>query len=166
MKSISFTGHRKLSKDTATLSHQLYQRLEEEIQNGATSFNFGGARGWDTLSAAVALKLREDYPHIKLNLILPCSNEEQTEKWSEEEKAEFHRILDLADRVEYTSEHYYNGCMKKRNARLVELADCCYCYWDGRQRSGTGQTVRMAMKKNIIIVNLYEDQTLAPMNSK
>lgn len=155
MKSISFTGHRKLSENTEILSKRLYKRLKEEILNGATDFNIGGAVGFDCLSATVVLKLREDYPHIKLNLILPCSNEEQTANWSEEEKAEFYRILKLADSVEYTSEHYYNGCMKKRNARLVELADCCLCYWDGRQRSGTGQTVRMATKKNITVVNVY-----------
>ena len=100
-------------------------------------------------------ELRGIYPHIRLHLILPCSNEEQTEKWSEEERAEFYRILKLSDTTEYTSEHYYDGCMKKRNARLIELADCCFCYWDGRQRSGTGQTVRMAIKKNIEVVNFY-----------
>lgn len=159
MSSISFTGHRKLPEDISALTQRLYDRLEEEIQNGATDFNTGGAVGFDSEAASVVLKLREIYPYIKLHLILPCSNEEQTEKWSDAEKAEFNRILNLADSVEYTSEHHYDGCMKKRNARLVELADCCYCYWDGRQRSGTGQTVRMAIKKNIMIVNLYENQS-------
>ena len=155
MRSISFTGHRKLSEDASLLTQRLYQRLKEEIQNGATNFNTGGALGFDSIAAAVILKLREVYPQIRLNLILPCSNEEQTEKWSEKEKQEFYRILALADTVEYTSEHYYNGCMKKRNLRLVELADICFCYWNGGQRSGTAQTVRMAQRKNIMVVNLY-----------
>ena len=156
MSSISFTGHRKLSEDTAVLSQRLYKKLEEEINKGITDFNAGGAIGFDCISAAVVLKLRDVYPHIKLNLILPCSNKEQIEKWTDNEKTEFYRILKLADSVEYTSEHYYDGCMKKRNARLVELADCCFCYWDGRQRSGTGQTVRMAQRKHILIVNFFE----------
>ena len=155
MKSISFTGHRRLSEDAALLSQRLYQRLEKEIQNGVTDFNTGGALGFDTIAAAVVLKLRELYPHIRLNLILPCSNEEQTAKWLEKERAEFYRILKLANSIEYTSEHYYNGCMKKRNARLVELADCCFCYWDGGERSGTAQTIRMAQRKKIMIVNFY-----------
>ena len=155
MSSISFTGHRKLSCDTAELSQKLYRRLEEEIQNEATDFNAGGAAGFDCLSSAVVLKLQEKYPHIRLHLILPCSNEEQTKKMTEEEKVEFYRILNFADEVEYVSEHYYDGCMKKRNTRLIELADCCFCYWDGRKRSGIGQTVRMAQKKGIIIINLF-----------
>lgn len=37
------------------------------------------------------------YPQVKLHLILPCSNAEQTEKWTAEQKKEFHRILSLAD---------------------------------------------------------------------
>ena len=155
MKSISFTGHRKLSDDNIVLSQRLYNRLEIEIQNGATDFNAGGAVGFDCISALVVLKLREVYPHIKLHLILPCSNEEQTANWSEKEKTEFYRILKLADSVEYTSKHYHKNCMKVRNARLVEVADCCFCYWDGRQHSGTAQTVRMDQRKKIMIVNFF-----------
>ncbi|MCM1315815.1 MAG: DUF1273 domain-containing protein [Alistipes senegalensis] len=159
MKSISFTGHRRLTENKAAISDRLYKKLEEEIQNGATDFNTGGAVGFDCISAAVILKLREIYPHIKLNLILPCSNDEQTKYWTHEEKVEFYRILSLANTVEYTSEHFYTGCMKIRNARLVELADCCFCYWNtNKQKSGTGQTVRMAMKKKIKIVNLFNEQ--------
>lgn len=59
------------------------------------------------------------------------------------------------------SERYYDGCMKGRNARLVELATvCCICYWNvNDKRSGTGQTVRMAQKKGIEIINLNDEKT-------
>lgn len=40
---------------------------------------------------------RKGNPQVKLHLILPCSNAEQTEKWTAEQKKEFHRILSLAD---------------------------------------------------------------------
>ena len=48
--------------------------------------------------------------------------------------------------------------MKARNARLFELAsDYCICYWNPKGfRSGTGQTVRMAQKKGIEVINLFE----------
>ena len=63
-------------------------------------------------------------------------------------KVEFYCILSLADKIEYTSEHYFKGCMKLRNARLVEYADICFCYLNfKRQISGTAQTVRMAQKR-------------------
>ena len=46
--------------------------------------------------------------------------------------------------------------MKERNQKLVDLADTlCICYWnENDNRSGTGQTVRMAEKKGLIIKNL------------
>ena len=79
-------------------------------------------------------------------------------KWTEEQKAELEKLLGLADSVEYVSDRYYNGCMKDRNARLVELATvCCISYWNPNNfRSGTGQTVRMAQKKGIRVINLFE----------
>lgn len=70
-----------------------------------------------------------------------------------EQLADYDRILLMADSTEYISEKYYYGCMKARNARLVELADCCVCYYDNKKSaSGTGQTVRMAERKNICII--------------
>ena len=156
-KSACFTGHRSFTGDTENLDTRLYDILERAIiKKNAADFYTGDAVGWDELAAQTVLKLREVYPQIKLHLILPCSNEEQTAKWTKGQKAEFYRILNLADTIEYTSEHYYHDCMKVRNARLVELADFCFCFWDTtRQKSGTAQTVRMAQKKKIMIVNFF-----------
>ena len=68
------------------------------------------------------------------------------------------KLVGLADSVDYVSDRYYKGCMKERNARLVEFAaDCCISYWNPQDfRSGTGQTVRMAQKKEIEVINLLE----------
>lgn len=156
-KSACFTGHRNFTGNTKNLDTRLYDILERAItKKNVADFYTGGAVGWDELAARTVLKLREIYPHIKLHLILPCSNEEQTAKWTKEQKTEFYRILALTDTVEYISEHYYNGCMKIRNARLVELADFCFCFWDtNRQKSGTAQTVRMAQRKKIMIINFF-----------
>lgn len=158
MKSACFTGHRMLSGNITELDERLYNILERGIKKlGLTDFYAGGAVGWDTLSAKTVLKLREVYPFVKLHLILPCSNDEQTAKWTQMQKNDFRLILSFADIVEYTSKHYYNGCMKVRNARLVECAtDCCFCFWNPHnKRSGTAQTVRLAYQNHIMIVNFF-----------
>ena len=156
MSSVSFTGHRILPENKSELSTCLYEKSEEAIISGVTNFYFGGAYGWDQFSFLVMLKLREKYPQISLNLVLPCSNEDQTANWKEKDKAEFYRILSLADKIEYTSDHYFKNCMKMRNARLVEYADRCLCYLNPkRQRNGTAQTVRMAQNKDIPIFNFW-----------
>lgn len=154
-KNICFTGHRNV-KETADLKNALIKQLVKLINEGATNFYAGGAVGWDTLCESVVIELRERFPHIKLHLILPCPAEEQTEKWREDDKAEFRRLLLASDTVEICSEHYFDGCMKLRNQRLVNLADVCVCYYNGKQRSGTGQTVRMAERLGKEIINLID----------
>lgn len=156
MSSICFTGHRNIKK-SAELKQRIWNAIENSIKNGITDFYAGGAPGFDTICAQTVLQLRNSYPQIKLHLILPCSEEEQTAKWDSDQKSIYYDILGKADSIERLSENYYNGCMKVRNARLVELADCCICYYDVKKRaSGTGQTVRMAQKKGIGIINLAE----------
>lgn len=155
MKSVCFTGHRHII-NKEKLQNRLTATIEQLISDGVTDFYAGGAIGFDTLAANTVLLLREKYPHIKLHLILPCCKSDQTAKWTAEQIAEYDKILSAADSTEYICEKYYYGCMKTRNARLVELADCCVCYYDSKNSaSGTGQTVRMAERKKIHITNLF-----------
>ena len=155
MKNISFSGHRHIREDD-TLVIKLEEFLCNLIENGATDFYSGGAIGWDTLCAQTVLKLRNTYPDIRLHLILPCCEEEQTLSWNRTQKEAYRNILSAADSVELVSDNYYDGCMKERNRRLVESADCCVCYYNKkRSASGTGQTVRMALERNIMIFNFF-----------
>ena len=155
MKSVCFTGHRNI-KVNFTLIRQLYKNIIMLIDDGYTDFYAGGALGWDMLCERVILKLKKKYPHIKLHLILPCKGEFQTLKWKEKDVLTYQKILDSADSVEFLSENYFDGCMKKRNKRLIELSDCCLCFYNSKKyNSGTGQTVRMAEQKGIMIINLH-----------
>jgi len=154
MKSACFTGHRNLDCDLEDLKSRLYNALERAIVNaGITDFYNGGAIGWDILTAQTVLQLCEKYHQVKLHMILPCSPENQSYKWTPEQKKEYFSILEQADSIEQISERYFDGCMKQRNARLIELSDCCFCYWNGNMKSGTVQTIRMAQRKRIMIVN-------------
>ena len=152
MKSVCFTGHRRISQ-TEELKTRLRLTLISFIENGCTDFYAGGALGWDTLCEETVIALREEYPQIKLHLVLPCSPAEQTAKWSSPQRVRFQNILTAADDVQYTAEHYSASCMKRRNERLVELSECCICYCTDFQ-SGTGQTVRIAERNGIKIYNL------------
>lgn len=158
--SACFTGHRKITEDREKLSERLYALLESLVtEQRITDFYTGGAIGFDTLAALTVLRLRESYPHIRLHLVLPCPFEEQSAGWTDTQKEEYRYIASLADTKELTSEHYNKDAMKVRNVRLVELADeYCICCWNVNNfRSGTGQTVRMAERKGIKILNLFEN---------
>ena len=156
-KSACFTGHREISENPKKLSARLYDVLDKLIsEENITDFYAGGANGFDTIAAINVLKLKSKYPEVRLHLVLPCSNEEQTKNWTPTQKYYFKAVLGRADSVEYTSERYYQGCMGKRNARLVEKAsDYCICYLDPEHKSGTAQTVNMSQKKGLTIINVF-----------
>ncbi len=118
-----------------------------------TDFYDGGAVGLDMLCAETVIELKAEYPNIKLHLLLPCPPGEHAKRWNKSQVAKYNEILQAADSVTVLSEHYTEDCMKLRNKRLVELADCCVCYCTN-PRSGTGQTVRMAREKGIDVINL------------
>lgn len=154
MKSVCFTGHRKITV-TESLKARLISRILLLVNDGFYDFYAGGALGWDMLCEKAVTEVRESRPEVRLHLVLPCPADEQTAKWNKSQKEDYQKILEAADDVQIISEHYTESCMKKRNARLIDLADCCVCYCKV-SRSGTGQTVRMAEKKGIIIFNLAE----------
>ncbi len=156
MKSCCFTGHRALYY-TDNLDYRLRETIIYLIKQGVTEFYAGGAIGWDTLCAEMVINIRDNgYPDIHLNLILPCKEKEQTAKWDSEAKRRFRQVYESADNIEILSENYHRDCMKNRNQRMVDLSDWCVCYCDERKSmGGTAQTVRMAQKKGIKIINLY-----------
>ena len=151
---VSFTGHRNADP---SIRAALYDTIKRLAEDGADTFCAGGAAGFDTFAAEEVLRVKEEYPRIKLRLVLPCSPKEQTHSFSREMKEAYVRVMRGADDTEYVSEYYTKSCMKERNQRLVDLADICVCWYDSENHphSGTGQTVRMAEKKGIEVINLF-----------
>ena len=125
----------------------------EAIEQGYRYFGCGGALGFDTLAAQTVLRLREIYPEIRLILVLPCRD--QTRGWKQADVAEYDRIMKAADKVTYTSEQYYSGCMHKRNRHLVDYSSLCVCYLT-EQSGGTAYTVNYARSQGLKIVNVAE----------
>ena len=157
IKSACFTGHRKISESDKSLFDKVVKCVEKLIFDGITDFYAGGAVGFDTIAEKAVLYLR-DVKHlpIKLHLVLPCRNEDQTKNWTQDQKFQLNVIQKKADSVEFTSNKYHPSCMKIRNARLVELADdACICYLKPNSKSGTAQTVKYATDKGLDIYNLY-----------
>ena len=125
----------------------------EAIEQGYRYFGCGGALGFDTLAAQTVLEMKNEYPEIRLILVLPCCN--QMRCWKEADIAEYERIMKAADKVTYTSEQYYNGCMHKRNRHLVDNSSLCICYLT-EPSGGTAYTVNYARTQGLKIINVAE----------
>jgi len=157
-----FTGHRTIAKRHAEGIHDaVLGQIRNLREAGVTDFIAGGAVGFDTIAALAVLKAKESDPAIRLILAVPCLN--QTEKWSSlpnslELLRTYKEIMGKADEVIYVSERtYFDGCMKLRNQFMVDHASHCIAYWNG-SRGGTSQTVRMAEKADLEIINVYKSE--------
>lgn len=151
-KSCCFTGHRHISnEDILRVVAMLDELIAEHIGKGFTRYLAGGALGFDTLAAQAVLRAREKNNGIKLVIVQPCRD--QDVKWHEADKSEYRRILTAADEVICLSDHYYNGCMQKRNRYLVNNSGLCIAYMRDT-RGGTAYTVQYAQKQNIPVINI------------
>ena len=146
-----FTGHRDIpAADRDSLYQVVKEQIVSLINQGYRYFGAGGALGFDMLAEKAVLELRDQFHQIRLILVLTCI--EQTRGWSSADKAEYDRILHLADKVVYTSRDYYSGCMHKRNRHLVDNSSACICYLKQNQ-GGTAYTVSYARQKCLRIIN-------------
>ena len=151
-KTCCFTGHRDIPiLKLHSIKKKLEEAVEQSIQEGYCYFGAGGALGFDTLAANTVLQLKAKYPSIKLILVLPCRS--QTRGWKQSDIEEYERIKSEADKVVYTSEEYYSGCMHKRNRHLVDNSSKCICYLT-EKIGGTAYTVNYASDKKLQIVNI------------
>ena len=147
-----FTGHRIISKqETKRLEKQLYVEVESLINKGILYFGCGGALGFDMLAAETVISLKEKYGHIRLILVLPCK--EQNKYWNEKDKERYLKIIDCADKVIFTSEQYFSGCMQKRNRHLVDHSSVCVAYMR-KNTGGTAYTVDYARGCGVELVLL------------
>ena len=155
-----FTGHREIPPDKRV---EIVNRLEQTIislyKQGIRTYEAGGALGFDTLAAQAVLRLRGNYPDMKLILVLPCLT--QTRGWRSEDIAEYECIKAHADQVVYTGQQYTRGCMHRRNRYLVNHSNVCVCYLD-KDSGGTAYTVRYAKKHNFVVINLAQSEKCLP----
>lgn len=162
-KTVCFTGHRseKLPKGDA-LKHlriKLSKEIEKAIQDGCNTFLFGGAYGWDLMAAEEVIKKRavidfNNPRYIRLIAIIPF--EEQAVRYSLSDHELYYEIMSKCDDVITLNTHYNSHCYAQRNQYMVERSSRVICYWNGQARSGTAQTIHMAEKENLEIINLYE----------
>ena len=154
VETVCFTGHRFILKQNAIpLATNLKRAIRECILRGACRFRTGGAIGFDTVAALCVLELQEEYPHIHLDLVLPCRD--QTRNWGEYEKRVYDNILSCASSVEYVTDNYTSWCMHERNRRLVNGSQICIAYMT-ESRGGTAFTFNYALQKGLEVINVAE----------
>ena len=150
---VAFTGHRDYS---GTTNEKLREVIIALYEVGYNTFLCGMAEGFDIAAAEIVLSLKCELNGLKLQCVVPFRGHEFTmpdRDWAERYK----RVIESADEVVTISQTYNVEIYRQRNDYLVDNADALICYYSGKARSGTGYTVRRALKKCIQTINLYAD---------
>ncbi len=153
LKVACFSGHRNLPQDCTELQANLEKAIVELIERGVVFFGSGAALGLDQMAAETVLKLKENYPHIRLVMVLPCPPEQQSSYWNDEQKKRYSEILQQADKVRILSPQYTEKCMLDRNRHMVDCSAYLICYLR-EQRGGTFYTVNYAERQGLKIFRL------------
>jgi len=166
--SCAITGHRsqrfKFKNDEkAPLCKKIKEVLEEQIKShyakGVRTFYVGGAVGVDTWAAEIILRLKktEEYKDMELFLAIPFP--EQAEKFSSGSKNRYDKILSMCDQKKVISNHYSAVAHKRRNYFMVDHSQYLIAVYDQDKsiRSGTGQTVNYAVKKERQLTFIHPD---------
>lgn len=164
---VCFIGHRNIQK-SEEVTTLLKQTVANLIKTGATTFLFGSMSEFDSLSWKVVTELKEIYPFIKRVYVrsayqyIDKSYEAYLLKSYEE--TYFPIKLKNAGRYSYV----------ERNCEMIDSSVCCVFYYNEKyvaqstrqsarnalfstiRNSGTKIAYDYAVKKNKIIINLYE----------
>ncbi|MFI3319501.1 MAG: SLOG family protein [Rikenellaceae bacterium] len=151
---IAFTGHRDFphEKYHLKLSALIEQRA---LTNTTLTLWCGMAVGFDMSAAECAIELRTKYPHIEVVGVVPFRD--QPDLFSQKQREEYFRLLDLCDRVEVLSEEYTPRVYHQRNDYLLAHCDELVAFHNGSKKGGTAYTVTKARRLKILTTNLFED---------
>ncbi len=159
-KTVCFTGHRSLptGMGLGALKKQIRDEIEKSLEDGYNRFLFGAAIGFDMICGELLVERKKRILFKKpmpFEVIAVVPFEEQATKYSVKDHERYYELLSKCDDVVTLNTHYTSDCYKQRNQYMVDRSSKLIAYYDGGFRSGTGQTVRMAEKQNLKIINLY-----------
>lgn len=156
-KTVCFSGHRpeKLpyggdenSLSTNNLKSLLYKEIYDSIQDGYTDFVTGLARGVDNWAAQMVLEFKNKNAGLRLICVQPYKG--YGENWKGFDRWNLAHILERADEVVVVCDEFRKDCMRLRNEYMVNRAEKLIAVVSN-YRSGTGQTIRYAQKRGLLV---------------
>jgi uncharacterized phage-like protein YoqJ len=156
---VSFTGHRPDKiKSPAKVKQQLKKALLSQLGDlNAHTYVVGGCPGFDTLALEVLLESKVDKKNILLAVPFRGFEKYAGFKHPKENQAAYEfnytcgvEIKEVGGRDGSFGQKCFN-----RNIYLVDNCDIIFTNWDS-SNGGTANTVKLAIKKNIPVVNIME----------
>lgn len=155
--SVCFSGHRIIPYfHLKRLERQLRTAIISAYADGFRNFFCGMAMGYDLLAAETVLSLQSELPDLRLIAAIPYRG--QTERWSDTMKSRYDDILRNTNDTVILSEHYYQGCLLRRNDYMVVHSSRLIAWYNGNPKGGTFYTCRLAEANGLTVINLHDSR--------
>lgn len=154
--SVCFSGHRpqKLFKNCTDkkdffkkLQNAINEQIQELVKKGYTDFYSGMAQGTDLMASELIINLKQKNKDIHHHAVYPFAL--QSHSYNDYWKNLFMKVLTNSDTNTVLNKDYVKGCYFERNKYLIDNSSVLIAVFDGDYKSGTGQTINYALKKNI-----------------
>lgn len=148
------TGHRPSGFSfpricTNPLYMDYFMKLSHEIEMliwmGYDTFLSGMADGADLDFADMVIMYKRTYQGISLEAVLPYPSKPAKRMTPYQTRRD--SALLKCDKIHIVSDHYFQGCMDKRNRFMVDRADMLYAIWNREEHGGTWNTIQYARSK-------------------
>ena len=153
---LAFAGHRpeklpwgsdESDPRCIALKRQIIEAVRTAAGEGYDIFLCGMARGCDFYFAEAVISLG-----LRLEAWLPCPS--QADRWSEGDRSRQTALLMDCAAVYMTEHAYSQGCMLRRNRKMVDAADGLLTVYDGSP-GGTGAAIDYARKRGKRVIGLW-----------
>lgn len=162
-----FSGYRvekmPFAEDDDEAIRGLYADIEhtvlQAVSLGYTRFMTGMSTGFDLWAADVVIALKK---RLFIDLLCAIPFAQQVDSFPPAWRTRYQQALAAAKESFPVSAHYHVGCYMMRNQFMVDASSLLICYFDG-QSGGTAQTVQMAKKGGLEIINIADPQLTLPL---
>ena len=150
---ICFTGHRpdRLGGYAPNpiqdwVNQSLNDVIQKAIYKEINWFISGGALGVDQWAAEIIIGIKNQGKPVNLCIAKPFPS--QANKWKEEAKTAYDKILQGSDEIIEVSEGGFAAWkMHKRNRWMVDHSKYVIAVWDQAKKGGTWNCLEYALKK-------------------
>ncbi len=144
VKGVCITGHRNIPKEKIDyVREQLRREIRQAIEDGFTLFLCGMADGADLEFGAIVAEEKKTYPQLFLEATVPYANRLKSKG------SLFRQVLAQCNGIKVIAKGYSPDCYFARNRYLVQNSQRVIAVFDGRERGGTAQTIRMAAAREL-----------------
>lgn len=155
MKSCCITGPREIPKEkTGYVRQELRREIEQAIADGFTRFLSSMLNNVDLEFASIVAEKKKQNPELYMEAVIPYSDRMKSKD------KRFQKLMQQCSGVKVISHERDRDCYFARNHYLVEKSERVIAVSDGRQKSHTAQTLRMAAAKGLElrIIEISESQ--------